>query len=209
MHKHIWRQANTKLIPCAVLFLGGLILSSSYGDLKKGAFDHKLVALAGVVLFLVFATAFLHTLSNAVGKVIVANKLGVGRAAAVQFILRLIGYLAILFTTLDHIGVPVGHLLLGSAVLGIILGVAAQQALANFFASIVLIISHPFTVGQEITLISGALGGTYVGTVTEIGLTHTHLREKNGSLTAFPNSTLLTGCTIRLEKLAKGEEAAN
>ena len=196
-----------KLIPCAVLFLGGLILSSDYGNLKQGGYDHKLVALCGVFLFLVFATVFLHILSNTVGKVIIANKLGVGRAAAIQFVLRLFGYLAILFTTLDHVGVPVGHLLLGSAVLGIILGVAAQQALANFFASIVLIISHPFTVGQEVTLVSGALGGTYVGTITEIGLTHTHLRDKKGDLIAFPNSTLLTGCTIRLAKADENEAA--
>jgi small-conductance mechanosensitive channel len=169
-----------------------------YKNIWHASDNHKLIAFTGVLLFLIFSTIFLHILSNAIGIFIVSNRLGVGRAAAIQFILRLLGYLTILFTTLDHLGLPVGHILLGSAVLGIILGVAAQQALANFFASIVLIISHPFTVGEEITLISGGLGGTYTGNVIDIGLTHTRLREVDGNIIALPNSTLLTGATIRL-----------
>jgi small-conductance mechanosensitive channel len=202
-NKHIWRRANEKLLPCAFFIIIGLTLSSIEGGIHNHSLGHKLSALLGVVIFLMFAITFLHVLSNAVKKVIVSNRLGVGRAASLQFILRLFGYLTILFTTLGRVGVPVEHLLLGSAVLGIILGVAAQQALANFFASIVLIISHPFTVGQEITLISGGLGGTYMGKITDIGLTHTRLKDEDGNIMAFPNSALLTGATIRIKARAK------
>jgi small-conductance mechanosensitive channel len=198
MNKHVWRRTNAILIPCAVLFVGGTIISSEYGNVRSGSFGHKLIALFGVVLFIVFATAFLQALTHAIHSVIVSKRLGIGRAAALQFILRLFGYLTILITTLDHLGVPVGRILLGSAVVGIILGVAAQQALANFFASIVLIISHPFTVGENITLISGALGGKHTGTVIDIGLTHTHIKEKNGTVVALPNSTLLVGAAIEV-----------
>jgi small-conductance mechanosensitive channel len=202
--KHInvqtWKQANLKLVPCILVLICGLILSSSYGDVRKGDFDHRLVAFAGVMIFLIFSIAFLHVLTKAIHKTIVINRLGFGRAASIQFILRLVGYIAILFTALDHLGLPVGRIILGSAVLGIILGVAAQQALANFFASIVLIIAHPFFIGQKITLISGGLGGKYTGTVIDIGLTHTHIKERNGSIVAMPNSALLTGATIRIER---------
>ncbi|HEY8999644.1 MAG TPA: mechanosensitive ion channel family protein [Candidatus Saccharimonadales bacterium] len=200
MDRHFWRKAYLRLVPCAVLFVGGISLSFHYGNVRHGNFDHKLIALAGVSLFVVFSIASLHVLTSAVRKSIVAHRLGVGRAAALQFILRLFGYLAIMFTTLDGVGVPVGHLLLGSAVLGIILGVAAQQALGNFFASIVLIVSHPFVVGEELTLVSGALGGKYEGTIVDIGLTHTHLQEKNGTVVALPNATLLAGAAIVPEK---------
>jgi small-conductance mechanosensitive channel len=136
----------------------------------------------------------------------VSQRLGTGRAASIQFILRVLGYLVIFITALDHLGIPVERLLLGSAVLGIILGVAAQQALANFFASVVLIISHPFTVGEHITLFSGALGGKHEGRVIDIGLTHTHIQEANGTVVALPNSTLLIGAAIKVERQTPPKE---
>jgi small-conductance mechanosensitive channel len=200
MEKNLWFKINSKLILCAVLFIGALIISSHYGNVRQGTFDHKLASLFGVIIFVIFANAFLRVLAMGVRKTIIYRQLGVGRGAALQFILLLFGYLAVLITALDRLGIPVGRILLGSAVLGIILGVAAQQALANFFASIVLIISHPFTVGEHVTITSGSLGGKYIGTIVDIGLTHTHLREKNGNLVYLPNSTLLIGATIRVQK---------
>lgn len=196
MNSHIWRKANVKLVLCVFLSVVGLSIGIANGGIKRGGVNHKLIASAGVLFFLIFAIIFLEVLTNALHKTIVSKRLGVGRAAALQFIVRLFGYLAILILSLSLVGVPVGHLLLGSAVLGIILGVAAQQALANFFASIVLIVSHPFTVGEHLTLISGALGGKHIGTIVDIGLTHTKLQEKNGTIIALPNSTLLTGAAI-------------
>jgi small-conductance mechanosensitive channel len=200
MHDHLWRKANLRLIPSAVILIAGAIVSNVYGNLQIGSFDHKLVALAGVVAFVLFSIIFLHVLTKVIHKLLSTHRLGAGRAASIQFILRTFGYVAILLMTLQLVGIPVGKLLLGSAVLGIILGVAAQQALANFFASIVLIISHPFYVGQDIRINSGPLGGEYIGTVIELGLTHTRIREKNGNIIFLPNATILSSATIMVEK---------
>ena len=130
----------------------------------------------------------------------IAHRLGTGRAAAVQFILRTIGYVVILLATLELLGIPVGKLLLGGVALSVVLSVAAQQALANFFASIVLVVSHPFTVGEEITLKSGALGGEYNGLVLDIGLTHTKLQDEGGEIVFMPNATVLSGAAILVRK---------
>lgn len=203
MNKHFWLLTNIKLVLCAVIFTVGVVISSHYGNVRKGNVDHRLIALGGVVIFVVFASIFLHILTTAIRQSIVDHKLGVGRAAALKFILLLFGYLAILITALDHLGIPVGRILLGSAVLGIILGVAAQQALANFFASIVLIVSHPFTVGEEIVLNSGALGGRYEGKVVDIGITHTRMKEEDGTLILLPNATLLIGASIKVHREPK------
>jgi small conductance mechanosensitive channel len=205
---HVWRKTNILLVPCAVLFIGGAIISSVYGNLKRGNFDHKLVALLGVILFVIFAVTFLHVLTNAIQRTIIFHRLGVGRAAALQFILRTFGYLTILLTAIDHLGIPVGHILLGSAVLGIILGVAAQQALGNFFASIVLIVSHPFSVGEQIAIVSGALGGKYEGRVVDIGLTHTRLQQEDGDVIYLPNSTLLSAAAISTKKREKVDKSS-
>jgi small-conductance mechanosensitive channel len=200
MHKHVWLHANIKLVPCIILFTVGVVISYAYGNVRNGNVDHKLMAAIGVIIFVVFATAFLHILTRVLHGLLASHRLGSGRAAAIRFILRTFGYIAILLATLQLIGIPVGRILLGSAVLGIILGVAAQQALANFFASFVLILSHPFTVGEQITLNSGALGGQYDGTVIDIGLTHTRLEEKDGNVIFLPNATILSGAAIRGRK---------
>jgi small-conductance mechanosensitive channel len=200
MHKHMWRQASIRLIPYAALFVGGAVINAAYGNVRRGTIDHKLVALVGVVVFVTFAVAFLHLLTSVIHGLIASHRLGAGRAAAIQFILRTFGYIAILLTTLELVGIPVGRILLGSAVLGIILGVAAQQALANFFASFVLILSHPFVVGETISLSSGALGGQYIGTVIDIGLTHTRIKDEKGNVVFLPNATLLAGAAIMAQK---------
>lgn len=203
MNKHFWLITNIKLLICAAIFTSGIIISSNYGNVRSGNYDHRLIALIGVLLFVVFSIIFLHILTTAFHRSIVDHKLGVGRAAALNFIILIFGYLAILITALDHVGVPVGRILLGSAVLGIILGVAAQQALANFFASIVLIVSHPFTVGEHLIIGSGALGGKYEGDVVDIGITHTRLKEEDGTLILLPNATLLIGASIKVRREPK------
>lgn len=198
-HKHMWRKANIRLLPSLLLCIIGAAMSSANGRVRTGSFDHKLLALVGVMIFITFATTFLQILTKTISRLITFYELSAGRVAAIQFVLRLLGYVAIGLITLDLLGIPVGKLLLGGAAVGIILGVAAQQALANFFASIVLIISHPFSVGEHVTITSGGLGGKYVGQIKEIGLTHTHLQDESGNRILLPNSALLSGATIMAE----------
>lgn len=189
-----------KLLPYLIILIAGLSVSYIYGGVLHGKLDHRLLSLVGIAFFAFAGVTALNVASSQVRQSIISHRLGVGRAAALQFVIRVFGYLFILFVTVGRIGIPLGHLLLGSAVVGIILGVAAQQALANFFASIVLIVVHPFTVGQRITLVSGALGGKYVGTVDDIGLTHTSLAQDDGSLVRLPNATILSGAAVTVHK---------
>lgn len=193
--KQLWRQTLVKLAPVTVLMLIGAILTTGVGDIRSGSFSRKAISVIGIFIFMIFASAFLHVITGGARKVI-TYRLGAGRAATIQFAMRTIGYLIIILVTLDLLGIPLGKLLLGGAIIGIILGVAAQQALANFFASIVLIISHPFQVGDYVTLNSGALGGKYVGDIIDIGLTHTKLQTEKGSIVHLPNATLLSGAAI-------------
>ncbi len=191
---NIWRRANTKLVPCAIMVIVGIFLSTFSGNIRSHGVGRKFIAIVGIIVFIFFATAFLQVLTKTVHRFITLHRLGGGRASSIQFILRALGYGAIIVATLDLLTIPVGRILLGSAVLGIILGVAAQQALANFFASIVLIITHPFTVGEDIKVV--AMGITYEGIVLDIGLTHTKLEEKNGTHVLLPNAVLLSNAAI-------------
>jgi small-conductance mechanosensitive channel len=86
--------------------------------------------------------------------------------------------------------VSVEHLLIGAGLAGIVLGIAAQQSLGNVFASIVLLLSKPFVVGERIRIRSGALGGIFDATVVELSLTYVTVRTDDGIL-KIPNSVML------------------
>jgi len=192
-----------QLVPTGILALIGIAISRFDGGMSSHHITHKLIALIGVIIFASFAATFLRILTATVAKVVALHHINAGRAAALRLLLRIIGYVTIGVTILDLLGIPVGKLLVGGAALGIILGVAAQQALGNFFASIVLIISHPFTVGEWITLNSGALGGAYEGRIKDIGLTHTKLEKEDGDIVFLPNATLLSGAAVIADKQAQ------
>lgn len=196
---HIWRQASIKLFPCVIFCFIGIVICVKNGDGWSGSAEQKLIALSGVLLFVVASVFFLRIITHTI-RIATARHIGAGRADAIEFMLRIIGYIVIVFLTLNVVNIPIERLLLGSAVLGIVLGVAAQQALANFFASIVLVISHPFSVGEDIILKSGALGGEYTGMVVDIGITHTKLQEQNGTIISLPNATVLSGAAISTKK---------
>jgi len=115
---------------------------------------------------------------------------GTDHAAVVRYAILLTGGTVVLLMTLDLSGVPVGQLVLGGAVTGILVGIAGQQTLANVFAGLVLLLSRPFGVGDLIRLRSGALGGQLEGTVTEIGITYMRLETPDGVL-HVPNAQVL------------------
>lgn len=201
------RYFKVKLLPSVALLVAGALVGYHYSRLSHSSFDQKVIAYCGDFIFAVFAVTFLNILANAMRYHLLSRRLGTGRAASIQFLIRVIGYIAILLMVLDLLHVPVGKLLLGGALLGIILGVAAQQSLGNFFASIILIVARPFSVGQHILLNSGALGGIYEGKVKDIGLVYTTLLEDSGTIVHLPNATLLSGASIRIVKKDRQPEA--
>jgi hypothetical protein len=54
----------------------------------------------------------------------------------IRYLLLLIGILATLVFTLRLLKIPIGQLVLGGAITGILIGIAAQQPKANLFAGI-------------------------------------------------------------------------
>jgi small-conductance mechanosensitive channel len=202
-HRKHWQHANVRLLPSFIIATIGYIMCDRNGHITTGSWDNKFVAIIGLMLFLIFVVAFTQVLTKTVCRIISAHGFTPGRVAAIQFVLRLLGYVTIFLIVLDLLGIPIGKLLLGGAALGIILGVAAQQALANFFASVVIIISHPFSVGDHVTIKSGALGGPYSGQIKDIGLTHTRIQENDGVSALLPNATLLSGAAIVSGHIAK------
>jgi small-conductance mechanosensitive channel len=116
-------------------------------------------------------------------------RLGTAHAAVARYAVLIIGAFTTLVITLDLFDVPVTQLVLGGALTSVFVGIAAQQALGNVFAGLVLF-ARPFHAGDAIRLQAGALGGTLDGTVVDIGITYVRL-EAAGGVMAIPNSQVL------------------
>ena len=153
----------------------------------------KLLAFGGATLFAVVAAIAVRSASNEVSRV-AALRAGPGTASNLRLGLTVMGYVVIAAATLSLLQVPIEKLLLSGAITGVVIGIAAQQALANLFAGLVLLTSRPFEVGQWIVLRSGALGGEYSGEVIGVGLTYTELLTDEGRF-SLPNGGVLAAAS--------------
>jgi hypothetical protein len=143
----------------------------------------------GSIAFFLFGTVAVFGLSwqarNLLQPVIGAAHAGVARYALV-----LAGIFTVLVMALDVAEIPVGQLLVGGAVTGVLLGIAAQQSLSNLFAGMVLLFARPFRVGDKVRFRAGALSGVVEGTVTDISITYVRLDTVDGQV-FVPNAQAL------------------
>ena len=79
-----------------------------------------------------------------------------------------------------------GAILASSAVLGLVLGFAAQRTIGNFIAGLLIAFTQPVRLGDEVEI-----GGSR-GVVEEIGLTYTWLRTENNDQLVIPNELLVS-----------------
>ena len=85
---------------------------------------------------------------------------------------------------LSNIGFNVSTLLTGLGVGGIAVALAAQDTLKNFFASIMILLDKPYTIGQRI-VVKG-----HDGVVEDIGLRSTKIRLLTGHQATIPNEQM-------------------
>jgi small-conductance mechanosensitive channel len=177
-----------------VLAVAALIVSYHYGGLiesEQHQHLHQILAISSAVVFLAAAVSAVRSATDdVVGLVRVPGRLGDARASTLRLVCLLSGYIVVVLCALALVHVPVQHLLLGGVLTGVILGIAAQQVLANLFAGIMLLFARPFTIGDELTVRSGALGGPVIGRVTGMTLTYVTVVTGAGPV-LLPNSAVL------------------
>jgi small-conductance mechanosensitive channel len=95
-----------------------------------------------------------------------------------------------------------GGLLASSAVLGIVIGFAAQRTIGNFIAGLLIAFTQPIRLGDRVELEDTA------GNVEEIGLTYTFIRTDDGARLVIPNEklasdTIVNSTIVSREKVAE------
>jgi small-conductance mechanosensitive channel len=148
----------------------------------------------GVIAACVFAGAILaaQLLDRVLGRRTlppeVATRYKVFRRGA-QAAVLLVGLLSALLV-IPQVRALAGGLLASSALLSIIIGFAAQRTLANFVAGILIALSQPLRLGDDVEV------GGVRGIVEEIGLTYTFIRCEDETRLVVPNDKLASD-TIR------------
>jgi small-conductance mechanosensitive channel len=165
-------------------YFGGVL-----GDAHHRPHGATMFAAIGSGVFLLFGLVAVRSATQALLHGVPAH-LGDARAAALRLLCLLTGYVVVVIGTLAAINVPVSRLVLGGVAVSVLAGIAAQQALGNVFAGLVLLVAKPFVVGEEVTVRSGALGGVITGRVVNLTLVHVVLETDDG-LVLLPNAGVL------------------
>jgi small-conductance mechanosensitive channel len=166
-----------------------MAVSGAFGDVHGTTLSQRLITLAGAGVFLILAIVAVRHAGAEMHRVL-SPRVGASHAGVVRLLVNLIGLTVAVLAALGLLAVPVKHLLLGGALTGIIVGIAAQQALGNVFAGLVLLLARPFNVADRIRMRHSTLGGELNGRVIAMGLTYVTLETADGPL-SVPNSLML------------------
>jgi small-conductance mechanosensitive channel len=189
-----WRSIFALILAIA----GALAAELSQGSYRilgeTGHHGQKIEWLAGLVAFVVFGMAAAIGLS-ARARSGLQPLVGRAHAGIVRYVLLLAGVFAIATIALYLLGIKPDKLLVGGAVTGVLLGIAAQQSLANLFAGLVLLFASPFRVGDHVRFRAGALSGEIEGVVTDLSLAYVRLQTAQGPM-LLPNSQALAAAVL-------------
>ncbi len=183
--QHDWKIA----VPAALVAVAALVVGSAWGSVHGPELRPRVVVWSCAVIFLVFGIIATRRASAGLGHMVTMRTMP-SAGAAVRLVTTGVGYLIIICAELGLLDVSIDHLLVGAGLAGIVLGIAAQQSLGNVFASVVLLLAKPFTVGERIRIRSGTLGGIFDATVMGVSLTYVTVDTDDGIL-KIPNSVML------------------
>jgi small-conductance mechanosensitive channel len=163
-----------------------------------------LITICTSVAFVVFATISAFAFSSW-ARDMLERFVGAAYGAIVRYAMLLIGISVVIIVALSMLDFRVGQLVLGGALTGVLVTIAAQQSLSNLFAGVMLQFAHPFRVGEHVRVRSGALAGTIEGTVIEFTITYVLLATEDGPI-FLPNSQVLAAAVSPVRPM-NGHEA--
>lgn len=156
----------------------------------------RILFIGGQAAFLVFGLAAVVGLSST-ARWSSQQLIGQAHAGVLRYLLVLGGVFTVLLFSLAIAHIDVKQLLVSGAVLGVLLGIAAQQSLANLIAGLVLLFARPFRVGDHVRFRAGALSGEIEGMVIDVSLTYVRLQTGDGQV-LLPNSQALAAAVLLL-----------
>lgn len=128
----------------------------------------------------------------------VARSRDLGIAVFLPLIKKMLGFvfgiLAILIVA-ESLGLEVKTFLAGLGIGGLAVALAAQDTIANMFGSFVVVLDHPFRVGDTVRIAGNE------GTVEDIGLRSTRLRTGSRTQIVMPNKLVASEAITNLSRM--------
>ncbi len=109
------------------------------------------------VIVLVVGYAFITLLSRLITDLL-TPRIGKSKTVPIKYAFSLAAYVALSFAVLGILKLNLEGLLVGSAFTGLVLGLASQTVLANFFAGLILVLARPVSAGERITFATWQYG---------------------------------------------------
>ncbi len=174
-------------VACAVFFLGIYIsLLPYFTELQESTFfaiERLFIGVMSAVLAWGFCRSvdlldlLVNTMANSAGNQLDRMALDVTK----RILKAIIVVIAVLFIGQNVFELNITTLLAGAGVAGLAIAFAAQDAIANFFGSIMILVDRPFSVGELVKI------DALTGVVENVGLRSTRLRTLDGNLITVPN----------------------
>ena len=188
MTRRAIRRARIEALVLLPLLVGTVAIYSHRDEVLGPEWDAE-VRLATALVLLALGWHF----ARAVGRALTPwlfKRLDPGAAGTVVFLIRLFTTVVAIAAALRIAGFNPRTLALGGAVTAVIVGLAAQQTIANVMAGTVLLTARPFRVGERVRLQGGPLAGAVEGVVAGLGLLYTRLAGSDGPV-MVPNAVVL------------------
>lgn len=106
------------------------------------------------------------------------------------FVIIVVIGIGIALSQFDKLNRLANAVLASSAVLGLVLGFAAQKVLANPLAGILLAVTQPIRIGDTVTIDDNT------GRVDDLTLSHTFIDTGDGRMVIVPNETVVTTIVV-------------
>lgn len=136
------------------------------------------------LLLIVICLVVIKILLKITDKVLAKSKLDKSLHALIRSFAKILLLFVAVMIVASSLGINVSSLLAVLSIAGVAVSLAIQDILSNFFSGVVLLGSHPFKVGDYVTI------GGQTGTIVETGLTHTKLHTLDNQVILVPNSAV-------------------
>lgn len=153
-----------------------------------------------VITLLIFGFVSIKLLSAAIldygGRKVRMDEKSVSKVA------ELMGYSILVLLLMAEFNINITGILVGAGFLGIVIGLASQSTLGNFFAGISMMAAKPFATGDKVTFSTWQYGlmppsyshhqmlPGYTGTILELGMMYTRIKLEDGTSIFVPNGVL-------------------
>jgi small-conductance mechanosensitive channel len=171
-----------------VLAIAALIAGMNLGGVHRQDM-YRYLAIGLTVAFVILGASAIRSASRDI-QALSQTRVGPSAGSILGYVATTVGYLVLVFGLLALLNVNPASLLVGGALIGAIVGLAAQQTLGNYFAGLVLLLARPYVPGERITIHNGGMGGEFTGTVVDAGVMYTVIMTDVGEV-KLPNSGVL------------------